>query len=109
MRKVALFFIGMLMFLAIPNTIRAVTCEECWDFYQGLRYNGFSDAECKEGAIMWNSECRECFYGSDTNSGDTSSSSSGGSGGCCGASALMILAFCGVFIVYYGKRHQMKR
>lgn len=106
MRKMLVFLIGTLMLLTIPTIVRAVTCDECWDFYEGLKYNGYSDEDCKKGAIMWNSGCRECFYGSASDSG---SSSTDGGGSCCGASGMILFALCGIFIVYYGKKRNMKK
>lgn len=110
MKKIIpMLFVGTLILITIQSVATAVDCDGCEDLYWAARDAGYSREEAAE-AIAEVYDCDECpnlawLYGSSKDS--DSSSDSGGD--CCGATAAIILPLCGVFIVYYGKKREMKR
>lgn len=104
MKKIVVLLATILFFITIQSTALAVDCDWCWEMRDGLEVMGYSRSEIKE----WShgNGCDECFSWAKSGS---SGSSSSDSGDCCGATALILLSLCGVFIVYYGKKHEMKK
>ena len=103
MRKMAIILLALLMLIIIQSVAIAVDCEGCEDLYWAARDTGYSRQEAAD-AIAEVYDCDECpnmawLYGSSDSSDD---------GGCWGATAVIILPLCGVFIVYYGKKREMK-
>lgn len=105
MKKLTIFLILILILTIVQSTAVAVDCDWCWEMRDGLEVMGYSRSEIKE----WShgNGCDECFGWAS--SGSDSSSSSDGGGDCCGATAMIIFSLCGVFIVYYGKKREMKK
>ncbi len=108
MRRTTILFAIILLFIAVQSVATAVDCDKCRSMYESLKVMGYSEEECREGTLMYDSDCADCFsWGSSGSDSGSSSSSNGGE--CCGATAAIILTFGGVFIVYYGKKREMKR
>jgi hypothetical protein len=97
MKKIMLIlFIGMLL-LIIQSTASAMKdCDECKKTYDACIERGFSHDECVDFCNTFG--CREC--------GDYWSSSSGG---VCLITPFFITLLCCVFIIYYGKKREMKK
>lgn len=103
MRKIVIFFIVVISLITFQSIVSAgdwITCPKCGG--SGIVY------EYSEDYGYTGHRCTRCDATGKIKSSDNEGSSSSGGGGVCIITPFFITILCSVFIIFYGKKRNMK-